>query len=458
MDLLPKVKGFIRKKELLRPKDKILLAVSGGPDSVALLDLLCRLKEPWGLKLAVAYFHHGLRPEARQEALFVKNLAVQRRLPFILGAAATRTFCHQRGLSLEEGARELRYRFLQSAAQKGGYDLICLGHTYDDQAEEILIRLIRGAGRGGLAGIPARRHPFVRPLLGVTKAEILEYLKARGLSFCEDPSNRDRRFLRNRIRFDLIPYLEKRFNPRIKETLWQTAEILSEEEQFLREETRKRLKKYLRESHQGLLLKREALHEPLTVRRRFYLALIRELAPQIKAGFRHLEMIEDIFASSSPGPGLHLGRLRIRKTKEGLLFSPPRPIPQPFELLVPGPGHYLLKEGLALQVERQKDGLYHPQETEVILDAQQVVFPITVRSPRPGDRFHPLGGPGEKKVFRFLADCGVDRERRNLYPVVVSRGQILAVLPLRPAERARVKTETQEIIKFRLLPKDNNTY
>ncbi|WP_456431852.1 tRNA lysidine(34) synthetase TilS [Thermosulfuriphilus sp.] len=459
MDILAKIKGFIRKKKLLAPGQKILLAVSGGPDSMAMLDVFRRLEKPWNLKLGIAHFDHRLRKESREEAEFVKQSAEKYHLPFSLGAAPVSLYRKLKKLSLEEAARELRYRFLEQVAQRRGYELICLGHNLDDQAEEILIRLIRGAGRGGLAGIPAKRHPFIRPLLALSKAEILEYLKIRGINFREDPSNKSRLFLRNRIRLDLIPFLEKHFNPRIKETLWQTAEILSEEEAFFQQQIEYHLRRLLAKGNGDILLKKEVLELELALRRRLYLTIIRRLSPRAKVGFRHLEMLEDIIKSPSPGVGLRLGGLRIRRVQRGLLFSPSPLKAEQFRLLIPGPGRFDLKAlGQILVLEEGPISSNQYEEGTIFLDAEKVSYPLVLRSPRPGDRFHPLGAPGRKNVFRFLADSGIDREERKRYPVLVSQDQILAVIPLRPADWAKVTSKTKKVIQIRLLPKDNNTY
>jgi len=225
----------IHRNRLFSPGDRILLAVSGGADSVAMLQLLQEAAPHFRIQLAIAHFNHHLRGhESEEDEEFVKRLAESRKLDFFRGEDTAGTLARFGG-NLEERAREQRYTFLSMAAQQAQAQKIALGHTLDDQAETFLIRLLRGSGSTGLSGIPpARNGIWIRPLLEINREEILQFLQERNLSWREDSSNNSMAFLRNRIRHHLLPILEQEYNPRVRTILAQTAEFLREDSESLK--------------------------------------------------------------------------------------------------------------------------------------------------------------------------------------------------------------------------------
>ncbi|HET97271.1 MAG TPA: tRNA lysidine(34) synthetase TilS [Desulfurivibrio alkaliphilus] len=244
-----KVGREIERHRLIGAGELVLVGVSAGPDSMALLHALQRLSMVGGFRLAAAYVDHGLRPaETGTERELVAATAGRLEIPWRSGTVAVRDYARREGLSLEHAARDLRYRFLAASAAQLGADCLAVAHTADDQAEELLLRLLRGTARKGLAGMDILRRggrqegepetargalKIIRPLLAVTKAEVLAYLAERGIPSAEDSSNRDLRFLRNRVRLELLPWLEERFNPNVRETLRRTAAVLRDEEELL---------------------------------------------------------------------------------------------------------------------------------------------------------------------------------------------------------------------------------
>ncbi|HSH13557.1 MAG TPA: tRNA lysidine(34) synthetase TilS, partial [Desulfurivibrionaceae bacterium] len=225
----------IRQRSLLTPGSRVVLGVSGGADSMALLLVLAALRHEFELALTAVYVDHGLRPvESRAEAGLVTEQAEALGVDFRRGTIPVRDRAGQNGQSLEAAARELRYGFLQQVARELGGAVIAVGHQADDQAEELLLRLIRGSGRAGLAGMPwVNAAGVIRPFLGFTRERLRDYLRASGVRWLEDSSNADRRFRRNRVRGELLPLLEERFSPGVRESLRRTAEILDSEEELL---------------------------------------------------------------------------------------------------------------------------------------------------------------------------------------------------------------------------------
>jgi len=213
--------------------ETVLAALSGGADSVALLDALALLRRPRGFRLVAAHLDHRLRPGSEEDAGFCRRLCADLGVPLRCGSADVRARAAEEGGGLEQAARRARYAFLRTVQREEKAAAIALAHTRDDQAETLLLRLLRGAGARGLAGMRKRRGPLVRPLLTVSRAEVLAHLQQRGLPWREDPSNRDPAHRRNRVRLELLPYLEARFNPRLRESLARTAGLLADEAAYL---------------------------------------------------------------------------------------------------------------------------------------------------------------------------------------------------------------------------------
>ena len=232
-DLLHRVQGSVQKYRMFVPGEKVLVACSGGADSVALFHLLRELALPLGVRLALVHFDHALRLGSAEDFKFVRSLAKTHRAPFYGGRRKQSQRALERGLSPEERARKLRYEFLERVARRTHTKKIALGHHSDDQAETVLMRLIQGTGLRGLQGIrPVVKMngvTFIRPLIELSRAEIRRFLKCRAIPHQEDITNRSRRFLRNRIRSHLLPLLERKFNPRTRESLCRIAETSVQE-------------------------------------------------------------------------------------------------------------------------------------------------------------------------------------------------------------------------------------
>ncbi|MBF0497192.1 MAG: tRNA lysidine(34) synthetase TilS, partial [Deltaproteobacteria bacterium] len=227
---------------MLRPGETVIAGVSGGPDSTAMLHASNELKSVHGISLVVCHLHHGLRLEAEAEMMMVQTTAEDLGLLFFGKRMDVAAAAKQWNLGIQEAARQVRYEFYEEIRQSQGGHKIAVGHTADDQAEEVLMRLIRGSGPAGLAGIPpVRDGTVVRPIIGSTRAEVLDYLRSQGVSYAEDVSNRNEKYLRARVRARLLPLLKESFNPDITATLVRTAGIMAAAHDFLAQEALKRI-------------------------------------------------------------------------------------------------------------------------------------------------------------------------------------------------------------------------
>ncbi|MCF6290170.1 MAG: tRNA lysidine(34) synthetase TilS [Desulfobacterales bacterium] len=332
-----KVKKILGRQQLLVPGDRVLVAVSAGPDSMALLHLLARLAGPGDFSIIAAYVNHGLRPvEAAQEEELVGRRAAVLDIPWVIGRVAVREHAENKGLSLEHAARDLRYAFLDKTAAREQADKIGLAHTADDQAEELLIRLIRGTGRAGLAGMKTiRAGRYIRPLLAIPKDELLRYLHDREIPWLRDSSNQDRSLLRNRVRQELLPFLAQRFNPNIRETLLRTATILQDEEALLAELCATAAAGIFSQSTDRQASEKDSAPPPLTLNldrlRQQPRALQRRLLEtacwlmDTRPDFRVIAQLLELIDTRRPAAGLHLANgLRARREGNILLFSFPR--------------------------------------------------------------------------------------------------------------------------------------
>ncbi len=281
--------------------ETLLVALSGGPDSVALLDALASLRRRRGFRLVAAHLDHGLRPGSAADAAYCATLCQGLDVQFREGAADVRARAARERGGLEQAARRERYAFLRRVREEEGAFAIAVAHTRDDQAETLLLRLVRGAGATGLAGMRPRARDVLRPLLAVSREEVLAHLRERGLAFREDPSNADLVHRRNRVRHELIPYLEERFNPAVRASLARTASVLADEAAHVRREADSLLAAISREEDGALLLGRVALAEaPPAVARVAIRQALARAGGLARVGAVHVEGILRLARAKAP--------------------------------------------------------------------------------------------------------------------------------------------------------------
>jgi tRNA(Ile)-lysidine synthase len=443
---------------LIVPGDRVLAAVSGGPDSVALAALLLKLREEMPLEIRLAHFNHRLRDEAGEDERFVGDLARRWVLPLTAESADVRAFAARKKFNLEEAARDLRYAFLRRAASAVGATKIATGHTMTDQAETVLMRLMRGTGLSGLAGIApvvaGAPCPIIRPLLGISGPDLRAWIEAEGLPFREDASNRDRRFLRNRIRAELLPELERRYEPRVVAHLARLAAIAREDDELLGGFVRELADEFiLRKGREiSLDLKTLPLLLPALARR-----VAREFLREIAGDLRDVSY-EDVGSLLALGEGREFALrkglvLRRELGRVGLKKRTP-PAPRSYEVRWDGRGELVLPAaGLILRgVLRKADGcgrsFKNDDRTRADLDATSLAFPLVIRSRKPGDLYRPLGAPGRKKLKEILRAKRIAAVDRDRLPVVLSRGRIVWVPGLPVAEASKISGTTTSVLSI----------
>ena len=459
---------YVQRHGLFSASPRVLLAVSGGPDSTALLTILAHLSASGALDLGltVAHFDHGLRScsERQAERAAVSDLATRLGLPLVLGQGDVRAHARRRRLSREEAARELRYRFLAEEAERLGIGTVATGHTASDQAETVLLHLIRGSGLAGLAGMrscspwPFAGHQgllLARPLLEVSRQETERYCREEGLSPCQDATNLLLEPLRNRVRHELIPLL-RRYNPRIDGALLRLASAAAADVAYL-EETARGFWSALATRDEGSVsfprLEVAAFSPALQSRLlqaagRHLLGPDRQLeAVHVLAMLEALAKTGDSRLSLPGGLSFVVDRERVRLSfHEGEVVEA-KPISET-PLNVPGRtvvGDWTVQaEVLAAGRAEVGDDPY-----EALLDAEAVGEPLVLRSRRRGDRFRPLGLGGEKKLQDYLVNAKVPRDRRDAVLLVCAPWGIAWVVGHRIDERAKVGEGTSRVLRLR---------
>lgn len=462
-DIIKRFRRTISRYRMISPGDGVIIAVSGGPDSVCLLDILYNLKDDLGIFLVVAHFDHGLRPDEDEgETRFVRSLALKLDLPFETKKAGKSLL--GKGSSLEERARDARYRFLEEVQQSRSCRKIAVGHNLNDQSETVLLRLLRGSGTSGLAGIPPYRDKkIIRPLIEISRKEIESYIHCRKLPFLSDPSNLSTRHMRNRIRLELLPLL-KEYQPRIVALLGQTAEVLRMDDELLQKEVEGWVKGVVETGHDG------ELHIPLPpflllpkgLRNRVIRHVLKMVGGNLRrVHMRHIEAVNGLATGKNPQAGLDLPNgLTAKRVYDSLIFNAGKGYkPEAFLYHLTGPGTYhleALNSTVSLQ-EMQNNGLadFASSPWVAFLDTHDITYPLVIRNLQPGDKFIPLGMRGHKKIKDFFIDLKIPSEARARVPILICEDTVIWVCGHRIDERFKVSSHTKQVLKvmFRTYPR-----
>jgi len=440
--------------------ETVLVAVSGGPDSVALLHILFGVRDEFGLRLHVAHLNHMLRGEqGARDARFVTELATRLHLPCTCEERDVRAFQKRSAnSSLEDAARQVRYQFLNETADRAGATRIALGHMADDQAETVLLHLVRGTGLSGLRGMLPVRGRIIRPLLLVRRDEITAFLEAEGIAYCTDETNVERQFARNKIRQDVIPLLQREFNPRVVDSIVRSAQVVRSAELWAQIELARSFDRLVLERDETRLRfsAKALMDSPMMLRRLAIRRAIRECsALTLNLGLAHVEATEALLFLDSrrgrislpeglvaerDGGHLEIRRESVKKTDEKWSFT----VEIPGTYRIPGSDQSITFE--ILSERGDSSGPPQTESQEAFLDWGRVTGDLVIRNRRPGDRFHPLGAPGSRKLKDFFIDIKVPQPDRDRVPLLVDDEGVICVLEYVIAERVRVRPETRTFL------------
>jgi tRNA(Ile)-lysidine synthase len=468
MELRDRVRRTIARHRLADPASRVVAAVSGGSDSVALLHLLRELHAAGDLALAgVAHFNHKLRADADGDQQFCEELARTFGVPFLTASEDVAERARRDRCSIERAARAARLEFLERVRAELGGDLIATGHTRDDQAETFLLRLVRGAGARGLAAMHPRNGRIIRPLLDCGREELREHLRGLGATYRNDETNEDESIPRNRVRKTLLPLLADRFNPAIVEALADAAAIARDEHQYL--ETLAVRWEGTHVKHEGSVVRidRAALNAaPIAVAR---IVAWRALGEAAGATVRFADVDRLLGLARGEERDFDGSRQRVErigdrvvltKREAGARGRPPAPSRLNFSgyaLSIPGEAH-VAESGWTVSAEVMEGGstavarlARSPEVNWAAVRFDKTMGGLQVRNRRPGDRFWPFGAPGRRKLQDFFTDRKVPRDERDAVPIVVDEaGRIVWVAGYAIDESFRVTDPAQAVIILRL--------
>lgn len=483
--MLNRVKGFIEKHKLIKPGELLILAVSGGPDSMALLHIMKELQSDMQISLAAAHLNHGLRAEAGAEEELAGNYCSRWGIPFYSQTVDVRNLAQEEKKSLEEAGRNCRYAFFQKLQIKLAADKIATAHHQDDMAETVLLHLLRGSGIKGLRGIMPLQSNLIRPLLAVSKADILSYLEANNIAYAVDQSNSDLSFLRNRIRYQLIPELRQEYNPRIVEALNRLGETAREDNDALEIATRRCWDSLIIKNNPDCIIMNKS--SLLKLHPAYQSRIIREALFQLKgeAGWDSQDILSIKNLALKPGSSKNIrlkNAVTVKAVYEELQFCLQIPLEISFnyELSIPGlisipeigasymfkiedaeqyRTDHCLEDYISLRAAARIDennGQYPIQNsklkihnfTDICLDFDKLGKPLFIRSRQKGDRIYPIGIKGSKKIKDYFIDIKLPLSERNKVPLLAANDSIYALLGLKISRLAAVSAATRRILRI----------
>ncbi len=451
--LYKRFRQFIKKEDLLKPGDNLVIGISGGPDSVCLGHLLTRWRKEFGGEFLVGSLNHGLREAAAEETELVARLAEKWGLGFQAKNMDVKELADQDKRSLQDAARSARLTFFRELMARIDADRVALGHQADDQAETVLLWFLRGSGLKGLGGIrPAARMSWgtiIHPLLPFRREEISAYLKQHGLPFRHDESNFENKYLRNRLRLELIPRLEKDFNPRLQDRLVNLAQQIRAADSYL-DSVAEELFDSLNLDRSGRelsvpvsILKRQ----PPVLSQRLWGLLIKQIKGNLKGiSSDHYHFLASLLADNKSGNYLRLpGGLLVRREFDNIVIGDDDRVVQPEpRQLRPGETVNWGAYQFSLESVEQAGDTNSPER--IYLNGDLLNLPLTIRSFREGDKI--VGRSGEKKVKRYFNKYRVPLSQRSAQPVISSGGEVIYLPGVKLSEKYRSVTDASKILCF----------
>lgn len=464
--MLASVRKQIEQEGLLSAGDTVVVGVSGGVDSSALLHILWTLNQHYhyGWKLHAVHLNHRFRgEEARRDALYAQALCESLGVTFHLFERDVSLYMKQERLGAQEASREIRYELFREVAEQTGATKVAVAHHADDQVETILFRLLRGTGLHGLTGIPPRRWlvpdtiEVVRPLLPVFRSDLERYCEQAGLAPREDSSNRSRKYKRNRLRLDILPLMAE-INPRYREHILELAETVKMDEAYLMEMTKTQEKQVLieRSLNKVVISRKKFQNCDLALQRRLITLILSYLSSGIEWSSQHVKAVLNVIESDIPSAALDLPKqLSVKRRYDQVHFLLDRPSEDAgsfcYELKIPGTVD-VAESGVAVHASLRKTApdWSRLSQYEAVFDADRMPGELIVRSRRPGDRIVLFGSQATKKLKELLIDAKVPKAYRDRLPVVAAGDEIVWVPGLRRSATAVVNENTTGFLHLKV--------
>jgi tRNA(Ile)-lysidine synthase len=454
-EFIAAVNEYISGNNLIGQKDRILVACSGGPDSVALFHVLGELQEILNVQLGVAHFDHRIRPESEDDRDFVRRLAEEKSLPFYTESADVAARSRKNGCSLEEAARHCRYEFLESTADGHAYGKIAVGHNRDDRIETVLFNIVRGTGISGLKGIPPRRGRIIRPLMSMSRKEILKWLKSRKFKYRIDATNKDPAYTRNRIRHRLLPYIRRNFNPDFDNAVERLSLISGEIDDYITAEALDSMDELiLEDSAAKIILDLNLFLSYHVALRRI---IVRELLKRISGiyyspDYNTIDSFLEFCARNDTGKKIFPHGVVAELIGGRIVFGIRKDASISRELSFPGiyaddEYKFSIKGTLLDHIPGNFE--YRSENRNIAyFDGDKLCGDLHLRNVKAGDEMIPLGMNGHKKVMDLLAENGVPSFLKNNYFVLTSSGKIAWLVGVRTSEEFKIDSSTREALRL----------
>ncbi|MFQ6617601.1 MAG: tRNA lysidine(34) synthetase TilS [Fidelibacterota bacterium] len=455
MNLYNKFKEFIFKKSLIENHNRILAAVSGGVDSTVMLHMLNRLCDEMQIELGIIHLNHSLRgSESDRDQQFVEELAKKFKIPCYSRKVDVRNYARLNRTSMHQAAREIRYKYFLNTAREHNWNRVATAHNADDQVETVIMRFLRGTGISGFEGILLSEGMLIRPLLFARRSEIESHAVENGISFVMDSSNLNRKYLRNRIRLELIPLLKERYNPGLTKTIEKNSKILREFKELLEFHGNNAIERSIlsRDAEKIILDIRTLKDYFITIRKYVFQKLFESFAGAGKGlSYGQLERIEKLLVNERVGSQAALGsNVKIGVDRGKVIIY--RDLSRPFNYTIEPGNKYDFNEfsfiSEILSVDRI-DKVINPDPCIEVVDYKFVRGKaLKLRSWREGDRINPLGMKGLKKVSDVFIDKKIPVYRKQTIPILECSGEILWICGVQPSNIGRISSETKEVLKM----------
>ncbi|MGV8059342.1 MAG: tRNA lysidine(34) synthetase TilS [Smithellaceae bacterium] len=457
--MIEKVKQTIIKYGLLKQSERVIIGLSGGPDSTALAVILAQIAPSMGVQLIATHFNHGLRGrESNEDERSASRLAKQLGLSFVSRKMDKTAL--PKGLSPEDFYRQKRYQFFNEMAKSNRACKIALGHNLQDQAETVLLHLLRGSGLEGLKGImPLRDGKYIRPLIEVSREEIIAFLDKSGIAYRQDSSNKSKLHLRNKIRLELLPYLKAEFNPQINESLAQMAEIIREENEYIKECVNKALKSTcIKIQKNRVILNVDYVNMlPLAIQRRLLKGLLENFSSQKNGiAFLHINSINNLLHNSESGRKICLPfGIEARREYENLILERTKDCTKQIEYLysVEAPcSIYLPERNLTVRLQLvKKNKIDFTAKNRDYFDLDKIQLPLVLRNRREGDWFQPLGMAGRQKLKSFFIDHKISQEKRNEIMLLADTQSVIWIENMHLSDQVKITPKTKNVLELEII-------
>lgn len=459
-----KALATIYKYNLIEKDDNIVLGLSGGPDSMALLYVLLAAKKQIDFNLLIAHVNHGVRgEEALKDEIFVKNIAHSLDLPFFSTRVDMVALAKEEGISAEEAGRKLRYGFFREILETKESGKIAVAHNKKDQAETLLMRIMRGTGVDGLKGMEFKTDDIIRPILDIDRWEIEKYIDDEDIATVLDKTNLETIYTRNKVRLELMPYIEKNFNPKLVDTLFRLSENASLDSKFLDEYSMKRYKAILKSKDEtSRVLKHDKFkREDEAIKRRVIRKAILDLTDTLQGIEEiHISSVVDLFDKKETGKRIDLpGSIIARVSYNDLIIENIKSKPRELDSAIELPyaleiGKNILEDWdleIDIEILEKKDADFKKTSRNTrYFDYNKVMGDLFIRNRTPGDRFNPFGMEGRKKLKDYFIDEKVPREIREKLFLLVDEKNIIWVIGYRTSEIYKIGSETSKILKVEI--------